>query len=214
MHKLFFLFYYESNSVLLALLCVTLTKPILYFKSRVRINDNTNYSTTATPALTTLNLSSTTTTRTTTSLTITTSISTTTSGFYPTTKTPAVSTVKSSTSSLTFTTTISTTKSAVYHPTTTSYETTTVSIVETEGECEFMNELLERSICFLDDRYPLKHCHQSDIGYYKLDGICVKPIYMDWTLCGNYLHWQECDNDEAEEPELIAEWCRETNAIV
>jgi len=48
--------------------------------------------------------------------------------------------------------------------TTTSYETTTVSIVETEGECEFMNELLESSICFLDVRYPLKHCNKRDIG--------------------------------------------------
>ncbi|CBY37224.1 unnamed protein product [Oikopleura dioica] len=97
--------------------------------------------------------------------------------------------------------------------TTTSYETTTVSIVETEGECEFMNELLESSICFLDVRYPLKHCNKRDIGCYKLDGKCVKSIYMDWTLCGNYFNWGECDAEETEQPELLSEWCEEDTTL-
>ncbi|CBY35938.1 unnamed protein product [Oikopleura dioica] len=47
---------------------------------------------------------------------------------------------------------------------TTSYETTTVSIVETEAECEFINELLELDICLLDQRYPLKHCNKNNLG--------------------------------------------------
>jgi hypothetical protein len=76
--------------------------------------------------------------------------------------------------------------------TTTSFETTTVSIVEEITVCEAVNELLERGICFLDERYPLQHCNKDDNGIslnmtsfnniiecYQLQGKCVKSIYMD-----------------------------------
>ena len=36
---------------------------------------------------------------------------------------------------------------------------------------------------------------------------CVKSIYMDWTLCGSYFNWDICEEEEAEQPELIADLC-------
>ena len=37
---------------------------------------------------------------------------------------------------------------------------------------------------------------------------------MDWTLCGDYFGWKECEDDEIEEPELIVDWCEQNNSQI